>query len=232
MPSRLASRIALAGTILLIAVGVPLGWSIVEYPSGMQQINPGAAARFDDTSLNPPKPSPPRPSVGQRAAPASEVPGPPNTQSGIHGDPIRLTIPSLHIDAPIVAVGVDESGQMQIPPLVTQIGWYKYGPAPGATSGSIVLAGHVDSATQALGAFFRLRDIPEHAEVTITARNGSLLSYTVIAREEFPKTMVPLRSLFARTGPPRLTLITCGGTFNRTIRSYNDNIVITALPNH
>jgi len=38
-----------------------------------------------------------------------------------------------------------------------------------------------------------------------------------------------MRTLFARTGQPRLTLITCGGAFNRTTRSYDNNIVVTAV---
>jgi hypothetical protein len=36
----------------------------------------------------------------------------------------------------------------------------------------------------------------------------------VIAREVFDKITVPLQDLFARTGPERLTLITCGGSFD------------------
>jgi sortase (surface protein transpeptidase) len=226
MRSRVASRVGLAGVGLLIAVGVPLGWSIADRPSGMQQINAGAAARFSNNTPNPPSPYP---HGRQRTDPISEGSGRPNTQPSVPSNPVRLTIPSLHIDAPIVAVGVDNSGQMQIPRLISQIGWYKYGPAPGARSGSIVLAGHVDSAAQGLGAFSPLRDIPQHAEVAITVRDGTRLSYTVIAREAYPKSTIPLRTLFARTGRPRLTLITCRGTFSRSTHSYDDNIVVTAL---
>jgi hypothetical protein len=36
--------------------------------------------------------------------------------------------------------------------------------------------------------------------------------------------------IFARDGAPQLVLITCGGTFDRTIRSYEDNVVVTAEP--
>ena len=230
MRPRPASRVALAGIGLLIAVGVPLGWSIADRPSGMKQINAGAAARFGDNTANPPVATPaPRTHPSRGSEPAADLPGR-NTRPAIRSEPVRLTIPSLHVDAPIVAVGVDESGQMQIPPLISQIGWYKYGPAPGATTGSIVLAGHVDSATQGRGTFFYLRNIPHYAEITISEHDGTRHRYTVIAREAYPKATIPLRALFARAGPPRLTLITCGGGFNQSIRSYDDNIVITAVP--
>jgi hypothetical protein len=231
MRPRRASRLTLAGIGLLIAVGMPLGWSIADPPSGMQQINPGAAARLGDNTANLPVATPAAPSHHSRGSdPVTVPPGRPNTRPAVPSNPARLIIPSLHVDAPIVAVGVEKSGEMEIPPLVSQIGWYKYGPAPGATSGSIILAGHVDSATQGRGAFFHLRDIPGHAEITISEPDGTRHSYTVNAREAYPKATIPLGALFARTGPPRLTLITCGGGFNQSNRSYDDNIVITALP--
>ena len=31
-------------------------------------------------------------------------------------------------------------------------------------------------------------------------------------------------------GPPALVLITCGGDFDRSIRRYRSNVVVTAVP--
>jgi hypothetical protein len=39
-----------------------------------------------------------------------------------------------------------------------------------------------------------------------------------------------LRQLFSGTGAPRLTLITCGGSFDAARRSYRENVVVTAVP--
>jgi hypothetical protein len=74
-------------------------------------------------------PPSPHPDSQRSSDPVTDVPVRANTHPSIHNDPAELTIPSLHIDAAIIAVGVDESGQMQVPQLVSQIGWYKYGPA-------------------------------------------------------------------------------------------------------
>jgi hypothetical protein len=52
----------------------------------------------------------------------------------------------------------------------------------------------------------------------------------VIAREEFPKTTIPLAAIFAQAGAPRLVLATCGGQFDEQTKSYRDNIVVTATP--
>jgi sortase (surface protein transpeptidase) len=93
-----------------------------------------------------------------------------------------------------------------------------------------VLVGHVDSATEGTGAFFRLATVPAGARVTVTVRGDRRLVYRVVGRELFAKSAVPLDTLFARTGAPRLTLITCGGPFDPAALSYRDNVVLTAVP--
>jgi sortase (surface protein transpeptidase) len=134
------------------------------------------------------------------------------------------------VTAAVIPVGVDNAGAMVIPEQVSTLGWYRFSASPGATVGSIVIAGHVDSAAQGLGAFSRLRDAPVGARIELTGASGRVWTYRVVAREEFPKTTVPLGQLFSHYGAPRLTLVTCGGAFDAAARSYEDNIVVTALP--
>jgi sortase (surface protein transpeptidase) len=117
-----------------------------------------------------------------------------------------------------------------VPRSVDTVGWYRYGPGLDTPSGAVVIAGHVDSATQGAGAFFRLRDVEAGAEVRLAGPDGSTRLYTVTAREVFAKSQAPLERVFAREGSPRLILITCGGEFDSDIRRYSDNIVITAVP--
>ena len=119
---------------------------------------------------------------------------------------------------------------MAIPELVQDVGWYRFGPAPGASSGSAVLSGHVDSAQQGLGAFSRLGELHAGDNVTVTDTAGRQLSYRVVGKEAFDKKTVPLAELFSRSGAARLTLITCGGAFDAAAKSYVDNIVVTAVP--
>jgi hypothetical protein len=52
----------------------------------------------------------------------------------------------------------------------------------------------------------------------------------VAARELIQKRALPLDDLFRRDGPPRLTLITCGGPFLPEFGSYRDNVVVVAEP--
>ncbi|MEU8287421.1 class F sortase [Micromonospora sp. NPDC048905] len=145
--------------------------------------------------------------------------------------PVRLVIPGIDVTATVNAVGINErTNEFEVPPSVDQIGWYRYGPGLEATAGSVVVAGHVDSAKQGRGAFFRLRELDQNDTLTVTGSDGTARRYRVVAREEYAKTKIPLDRYFARDGKPRLTLITCGGPFDAKARKYRDNIVVTAVP--
>ncbi|GIJ07032.1 class F sortase [Micromonospora andamanensis] len=145
--------------------------------------------------------------------------------------PVRLRIPSIGVTARVGPVGVNErTKEFDVPPSVDQIGWYRYGPGLETDSGSVVIAGHVDSAEQGRGAFYRLRELAPGDTVTATGDDGTERTYRVVAREEYDKTKIPLERYFARDGRPRLTLITCGGPFDAEARRYRDNIVVTASP--
>ena len=147
------------------------------------------------------------------------------------GPPVRLRIPGLKLDAAVDAVGIDaKTGEFAVPPSVDRVGWYRFGPGLSAEAGSIVVAGHVDSAAEGKGAFFRLGSLEQGDTVTLTGRDGTERRFEVVARERYRKTAIPLDKYFARDGEPRLTLITCGGPFDAKTRHYRDNVVVTALP--
>jgi hypothetical protein len=144
--------------------------------------------------------------------------------------PDRLQLPTLGVGARIRPVGVDGAGQLEIPDDVAAVGWYRFGPRPGDPAGSTVLSGHVDSAEQGRGAFFRLRELQPGDPVLVRDSAGRTRRYRVVAREEWPKSEVPLERVFSRGGAPRLTLVSCGGGFREDVRSYRDNIAVTAVP--
>jgi hypothetical protein len=140
--------------------------------------------------------------------------------------PARLRIPALRLDAAVSPVGVDpRTGDFDVPPSIDRVGWYRYGPGVTATAGSIVIAGHVDSATQGAGAFFRLGALSPGDRVYADDRE-----FRVIGRERYRKSRIPLDRYFARDGALRLTLITCGGPFDAATGHYRDNVVVTASP--
>jgi hypothetical protein len=143
--------------------------------------------------------------------------------------PVHLAVPARRVDAVIDAVGVQPDGQMILPGDVDRVGWYRFGPAPGA-DGSAVIAGHVDDREQGLGALAPLREAEVGDEVVVTDSAGTPTRWRVLSRELIQKQVLPLDRLFAREGPPRLTLITCGGPFLPEFGSYRDNVVVVTEP--
>ena len=173
------------------------------------------------------------PSPDTIAAPLAAEPSvaaAPTTTAPAPAAPVRISLPTLGVDTSIIPVGVDQDGQLEIPEDVNTVGWYRFGPAPGAAAGSAVVTGHVDDVNQGVGAFGRIGDLGPGDAVAVTDANGVARNFTVLSREEWHKSEVPLDRLFDRAGEARLVLITCGGSFNDSTLGYDDNIAITAVP--
>lgn len=211
---------------LAVAVGVPAVWWIsrpaaAEGPPVVETV--GAASPSAAPTASPS--TSPGPSSGGVAAKPATIP-PVDGRDG----PSRIVIPALDVSAPVVPVGVRKDGSMSIPENVKQIGWYRYGPQPGDPAGATVLAGHVDSKEQGKGALFKMRDLDTGDTIEVRAADGSSVEYRVVAKETIVKKRLPTERLFARDGPPRLVLITCGGPFLPQLSSYRDNLVVVAEP--
>lgn len=145
--------------------------------------------------------------------------------------PVELKIPALKLTASVAAVGVSPAtGDFDVPPSIDRVGWYRFGSSLSDKSGSIVIAGHVDSAAQGRGAFFKLSSLAPGDQVALRSASGAPVEFRVVGREVYAKTRIPLEKYFARDGALRLTLITCGGPFDSKTRHYRDNIVVTATP--
>ena len=145
--------------------------------------------------------------------------------------PTSVSVPALDVELPIDPVGVESDGQMEIPALAERAGWYRYGSAPGDPQGTAVIAAHVDSvASEGLGPFARLQDLVVGDPVTVTLADGSTLDYTVSDVTTVAKPEIAWDDVFVREGEHRLVLITCGGTFRSDVRSYSDNVIVTAVP--
>ena len=142
--------------------------------------------------------------------------------------PRHLALPSLHVDAPIMPVEIHPGGDLTVPDNPHVLGWWQAGARPDTRQGSVVIDGHVDTATDGPGALFSLRQLRPGDPVLLTTDHGSW-HYTVAALRSYPKANLPAE-VFTPTGPPRLVIITCGGAFNPTTRQYADNIITYALP--
>lgn len=151
--------------------------------------------------------------------------------AGLSSDelPSRLVIPQLKIDADVQQVGIAASGNMAVPSKYSDVGWYKYGPAPGQP-GSAVIAGHVDNGLALAGVFKRLGELRLGDEVIVKTRGGAELRFIVVDIRRYDYNAVPTGKLFEPGDFIHLNLITCSGDWVSSEKTYDERLVIyTAL---
>jgi len=141
------------------------------------------------------------------------------------GEPIRVRIPAIEVDVPLVRLGMRPDRSMEVPDFGLA-GWYVKGPMPGHP-GPSVLAGHVDSYAGP-DVFHRLHELVADDEVQVFFDSGDQVAFLVTRIERTPKDALPTGSIWPRTNDRILALITCGGTFDRSARSYEDNVIVYA----
>ena len=141
--------------------------------------------------------------------------------------PVRVRIPSIHVDSSLLRLGVDGAGALQPPDDFGLAGWFPASPVPGDV-GPAVIAGHVDSYVGP-AVFFRLRELAAGDEVLVDRSDGTTARFSVTAAHRYPKDAFPTEEVYGPTARAELRLITCGGAFDRSARSYRDNVVVTAV---
>jgi len=121
-------------------------------------------------------------------------------------------------------------GVLGVPTNPARVGWMVDSAPIGAASGSTVIDGHVDSRVAGRGALYNLYKLDAGDPVSVTTAAGTTANFRVYARQTYTKSQGLPDDLFATTGPPRLVLITCGGTFDSTTGHYESNVVVLASP--
>jgi len=153
---------------------------------------------------------------------------------GSVGEPVRLVIPSLDIDAPVVPIELDRERVLRPPNDPSKVGWWKRSAQPGAKTGQSLLTGH--SVRLGDGAMDTLGDVKRGATVQIFgATNGDntepkVASYLVQKVFVYSKDEVADHSedLFGQGHHPRrLVLVTCTDWDGHV---YQSNIIVYAQP--
>lgn len=169
---------------------------------------------------------------GRPTADGSPTAGPltieaaPATEPAALPPPTQVRIATIGVDSPLETLATDAGGVLQGPVDFAKAGWYGAGVGPGEI-GPAVIAGHVDSAAGP-AVFYRLRDL-KAGDVVEVLRGDRWLPFRVVASEKYPKNQFPTERVYRPTPVPELRVITCGGTFDRSRRSYEDNIVVYAV---
>lgn len=182
---------------------------------------------------NPPPPAPPvvaaPPERGERMPLApSEIPSRTTGPLMPVSTPTSIDIPAIDVSSSLMELGLNSDGTVEVPPVDpgAPAGWYEGSPEPG-TLGPAVILGHVDTRAGP-AVFYRLGHLREGDEILVTREDGTVAVFAVETVESYPKSEFPTKQVYGNTDHVALRLVTCGGDFDRSIRSYLDNVVVYA----
>lgn len=140
--------------------------------------------------------------------------------------PGRLIIRSIGVNAQVVGVTVDKQGNMGVTSTSYDVGWYSPGVVPGEP-GDAVIDGHLDWYDTSRAVFYNLTSVHVGDDIEVQRLDGVTKHFKVTAvRTVAYNAQVP--GLFANTGPSRLSLITCGGTWNQNLGEYLKRVIVDA----
>ncbi|MFJ8466591.1 class F sortase [Streptomyces swartbergensis] len=176
----------------------------------------GGQRTTPDSATTAPRPrSSPRPVPAEGARPLA------------HSVPVRLLVPAIGVDTPVIRLGLAPDGTVRVPPVTAddRAGWYRHSPTPGQTGPSVIL-GHVSVGTYGDGVFRHLARLRSGDRIVARLENGTAAEFAVTAVRTVPRTRFPVDDVYGNVARPELRLITCGGA--RTGDGYADNVIVFA----
>lgn len=174
------------------------------------------------------------------APPAFPTDGSASGEAGAPGDaaarpvhstgfsPRSLAAPAIGLTTDVFTTGNTPDGNLEVPSDPQQVGWFRGLAEPG-DPGVSVLLGHVDS-REGPGVFWRLDELAPGDLVEVERSDGRVVRYEVERVEFHAKDAFPASDVYTSSRDEVLRLITCGGEFDRDRRTYEENVVVTALP--
>ncbi|AZS84816.1 class F sortase [Streptomyces griseoviridis] len=141
--------------------------------------------------------------------------------------PVRLLIPAIHVDTPLLRLGLAADGTVQVPPVTAhdRAGWYRHSPTPGQTGPSVIL-GHVTVGSYGDGVFRHLSELRKGDLIEARLEKGGPARFAVTAVRTVAKSAFPSDEVYGDVDRPELRLITCGGA--RSGDGYADNVIVFA----
>ena len=103
----------------------------------------------------------------------------------------------------------------------SNVGWYKDGTIPG-NIGSAVMDAHV------FAAFKNLSSVKAGNDIYVVTQSGKSLHFLVTDASYYVLDQMPLQYIFNRNDASHLVLITCAGTFQKSMGTYNHRLVVYA----
>ena len=198
------------GTMCLVAAVVLLAFRAGGYFDRLAFSTPDTGTAFNVASLV------------QPGAPLATPPANATTAAVV-----RLIIPSIDVDAPVVVKGVGADGTMEVPDNARDVAWYDFASRPGE-GGNVVFSGHVDFHGVGPAVFWNLGKLRQGDAIQVRLADGSTYAYHVTGEGSFDAKTAPVDQIVGPTPVDSVTIITCTGTFNPATRQYDKRLVVRA----
>jgi LPXTG-site transpeptidase (sortase) family protein len=138
-----------------------------------------------------------------------------------------LFIPKIEVDAPVLGLGLEPDGKMDVPDNYNDVGWYSLGTAPGEV-GNAVLGAHVDNGADISGVFKNIKRLEIGDDIYTTDNSKERLRFKITKIERYDYQTRDTGEVFGNTGKRRLVLITCDGTFLPEKGTYDERLIVFA----
>lgn len=183
--------------------------------------SPGAA---EPSSVPAPAAAPVPSATPGKDATATSVLGPVLPPSA----PVTLDIGIIGVSSALMDLGLEADGTVSVPPgdADSPAGWYKNSPTPGELGSSVIL-GHVNSTQTGVGVFYRLHELTDTDQVSVTRADGTIAVFQVYRVDTYDKASFPSVEVYGQADRAELRLITCGG-FDPSTGEFNQNVVAYA----
>jgi LPXTG-site transpeptidase (sortase) family protein len=155
----------------------------------------------------------------------------------------RFVISKFGVNAPLSYKVVGPDGQMPNPDGPDDVAYYNFSAWPGkggapGKGGNAVFAGHVDSGSKACkggtkpppceAVLWDLNQLKVGDEIEVQL-SGVSYKYSVTSNQPVSANNAPWDTIVGTTANESITIITCGGDFNRDTHEYNNRQVVTAV---
>ncbi|MEX2539230.1 MAG: class F sortase [Actinomycetota bacterium] len=137
-----------------------------------------------------------------------------------------VTLPSLGVEAPIVRVGVDSAAHMVVPGNAKDVAWLDQGEIPLGPTQNVVLAGHINY-SRVRGSFSRIQSL-QPGDSVFVKMGDKQWEYRVQWGCLFDRNTTQAERIMGYTETPSVTLISCGGVFDRAAGTHNKRVAVRA----
>lgn len=139
--------------------------------------------------------------------------------------PRKISIPEINVESLVQKVGRTKDNAIAVPTSIYTVGWYTESVLPGS-KGLSIIDGHINGVYNP-GIFYNLQKVSVGSKILIEFGDKSTKTFEVVEKRQLPENQTAAYMYSHKSDiDSQLNIVTCGGTYNKSIKSYNDRVVV------